>query len=172
MKSLAIAASATGLVAAIALAGCGATPDRAKQNAEKVTPTVTETERPGTAAPSDITPVTARLRISDLKVGTTLAADGSVADNENLLHPGKPLHASIAIGDVAAGSKVKAVWIGPNDQRIGDEVKEVATGAAFVVFHAPDTSSWAAGDYKVEIYLGDELAISENFDIVSEAPKA
>lgn len=172
MKNLAIVVSATGLVAAITLAGCGATPDRAKQEAEKVTPTVTESERSGTSSPSDITPVTARVRVSDLKVGTALAADGSVADNENLLHPGKPLHASVAVGDVAAGSKLKAVWIGPGDQRIGDEIKDVAAGAAFVVFQAPNTATWAAGDYKVEIYLGDELAISDNFDIVAETPKA
>ncbi len=169
MKNFAIVVSATGLVAAIALAGCGAKPDRAKHDAEKVTPTVTETERPGTAAPSDITPMTARTRISDLKVGNTLGADGAVADNENLLYPGTALHASIAVGDVPAGSKVKVVWIGPNEQRIADEVKEVAAGVAFLVFHAADTSAWAAGDYKVEIYLGDELAIADHFMITTKA---
>jgi hypothetical protein len=28
------------------------------------------------------------------------------------------------------------------------------------------TTGWRPGDYKVEIYLGDELASSESFDIV------
>jgi hypothetical protein len=170
MKTIAMLACAAGLAGATVLAGCSGEPQRAKQDAAKSTPTVTETERPGTNAPSDINPVTAHLRISDLKVGTVLAADGTVAENANLLHPGEVVHASVAVGDVGAGSAIKAVWLGPDGQRISDEVKRVEAGAAFLAFRAPETGGWAAGDYKVEIYLGDELAASDSFDIVAPAP--
>jgi hypothetical protein len=159
-------------VAALLFAGCAKEPKRAERDYEKTTPTVTETERPGSAAPSDITPVTAAARISDLKVGTVLDAEGKVAENKDNLKAGDGIHASIAVGDVGAGSKVKAVWLGPEGARISEEVKDVAAGVAFVAFHAPSTTGWAPGDYKIEIYLGDELASSENFDIVASLPGA
>lgn len=165
MKKLSIVATGLALSATLVVAGCKGTPERAERNPEKTTSSVTETERPGTAAPSDISPITARARVSDLKVGTTLGADGQVADNLDAVPAGPALHASLAVGDVPAGSKVKAVWLGPNATRISDEVKDVAAGVAFLVFHAPDTKGWAEGDYKVEIYLGDELAAGESFNI-------
>lgn len=170
MRTLAIAACAAGVAATAVLAGCSDEPRRARQEAAKGTPTVTETERPGSGSPSDISPLTAHLRISDLRVGTALAADGTVAENANLLHAGEVIHASIAVGDVGADSAVKAVWLGPDGQRIRDEVRRVEDGAATLVFRAPDTSGWAIGEYKVEIYLGDELAASDSFDIVAPAP--
>lgn len=171
MRTSTTLAAGTAL-AALLLAGCGNEPKRAERNPDKTTPSVTETERPGTAAPSDITPITAAVRISDLKVGTALDAEGKVAENQDNLNAGDAIHASIAVGDVGAGSKVKAVWLGPQDARISDETKVVAAGMAFLVFHAPSTRDWAAGDYKVEIYLGDELASSESFNIVAPRPGA
>ena len=117
---------------------------------EEVTPTVSETERPGTDAPGDISPATARLRISDLKVGPQLGSDGAVVENVDEVLPGESVHASISVGEVAAGSAVKAVWIGPDDQRLGESVKDVAQGLTYLTFDAPDTTAWTPGDYKVE----------------------
>ena len=158
------------IVSVCALGACSKEVQRAEVKPEKMTPTVTETERPGTEAPSDINPMTAKLRISDLKVGPRLGTDGAVAENVDEILPGEPVLASVAVGDVGAGSVVKAVWLDPNEGRIAQEVKPVNAGAAFLVFTAPDTASWKPGDYKVEIYLGDELASSESFDIVEKKP--
>jgi hypothetical protein len=160
-------------IGAVALAvsfGCAKEPKRAEPEMSKTTPSVTETERPGNEAASDINPATARLRVSDLKVGRALAADGTVAENIDEMLPGEKVQASIAVGDIGAGSTVKAVWIGPDDQRLGEQIQEVRVGSSFLVFEAPDTKSWPGGDYKVEIYLGDELAASESFDIVTPKP--
>jgi hypothetical protein len=159
-------------LAALLFAGCAQEPKRAERDFDKTTPSVTETERPGSTAPSDITPVTAAARISDLKVGTSLDTEGKVAENQDNLKAGDAVHASVAVGDVGAGSKVKAVWLGPEGARIFDETKDVAAGVAFLAFHAPSTHGWAPGDYKVEIYLGDELASSESFDIAAPLPGA
>ena len=159
-------------LAALLFAGCANESKRAERDADKATPTVTETERPGSAAKSDITPVTAAVRISDLKLGTVLDAEGKVAENQDNVQAGDVVHASLAVGDVGAGSKIKAVWLGPEGVRISDETKDVAAGMAFLVFHAPSTQGWALGNYKVEIYLGDELASSEGFDIVAPRPGA
>ena len=165
-SSLALGAALT----AVLLAGCSNEPKRAERNMDKTTPSVSETERPGSAAPSDIAPVTAMARISELRVGTALDSGGQVAENTDNLHAGDAIHASVAVGDVGSSSKVKAVWLGPNGVRISDEIQTVVAGKAFLVFKAPDTSGWALGSYKVEIFLGDELASSEGFDIVAPKP--
>ena len=162
--------SLVALAGLLTLPGCAKETKQAESEPSKMTPTVTESERPGNEAPSDITPATARARVSDLKVGPQVGTDGAVVKNVDEVVPGETVHASIAVGDVAAGSAVKAVWIGPNDQRLGESVKDVAQGLTFLVFDAPDTTAWVPGDYKVEIYLGDELAGSESFDIIEKKP--
>ncbi|MEO8275214.1 MAG: hypothetical protein ABI639_03290 [Thermoanaerobaculia bacterium] len=170
MKTFRIFAGGAAVAIALAAAGCSDEPKRAERDFSKTTPSVNEKEQPGNNLPSDISPMTAHLRISDLKVGTVLAANGTVAENNNMIPPGEAIHASIAVGDVGADSKVKAVWLGPDGKRISDETKTVMAGAAFLVFDAPNTSAWAAGDYKVEIYLGDEVAASDSFNIVTKNP--
>lgn len=170
MKNLNGLSTALATCVLFAATGCSDEPKHAVRDASKTTPAVSETERPGSNLPSDIQPVTARLRISDLKVGTAIAGDGTVAENVNLVKAGDSVHASIAVGDVGADSLVKAVWLGPNGARIADEIQPVKAGAAFLVFHAPETSTWAVGEYKVEIFLGDELAASDSFDIVGSNP--
>jgi hypothetical protein len=158
------------IAALLTFPGCAREKKVAETEPSEMTPTVSETERPGNEAPSDITPATARLRVSELKVGPQLGTDGAVVDNVDEVLPGEKVHASIAVGDVAAGSAVKAVWIGPDEKRLGESVKDVSQGVKFLSFDAPDTKAWAPGDYKVEIYLGDELAGSESFDIIEKKP--
>ena len=170
MLKLKLIPTAVALAGTLAFAGCSREVKQAKVEPSATTPTVTETERPGNEAPSDITPMTARARVSDLKVGPQVGADGAVVKNVDEVLPGETIHASIAVGDIGAGSKVKAVWLGPDDQRLGEDVKGVAQGLTFLTFNAPDTTAWAPGDYKVEIYLGDELAGSESFDIIQKKP--
>ena len=152
-------------LSALAFLACSDEPERAARDLSKTTPSVTETELPGNEQPSDINPITARLRISDIKVGTALNSEGCVADDMNTVHPGDVLLASIAVGDVGAESKIKAVWVGPNGQRISDEIQSVRAGDAYLVFRAPATVGWAVGAYEVEIYLGDELAGSNKFNL-------
>jgi hypothetical protein len=157
--------------AALAAAGCSTEPRRAEKSPDKVTPTVTETERPGVEAPSDISNATARWRVSDLTLGTKLDADGKIAQSRDNFPTGAAVLASLGVADVAAGSQIKAVWSGPGETRLHEEVKEVAAGTAFLLFKAPATRGWALGDYKIDIYLGDELAGTENFDIVARASR-
>lgn len=154
------------MVVSTSLIACGKSEERARVEPEKTTPTVTETERPGTESPSDITPVTARLRVSDLKVGVAVGADGVVVENIDEMGAGDTVHASLRVADAGAGSRVRAVWLDSDGKRLGEEEKVVSAGASHLAFVAPMTTGWRPGDYKVEIYLGDELASSESFDIV------
>jgi len=148
---------------------CAKKPETATTEPEKTTPQVASQEQPGTSAPSDIAPTTAMARVENLKVGPELGPDGAVKENIDDFDPGEPIYASITVGDIGVGSAVEVVWTGPNDAKLHSEVKDVLQGTTVLVFQAPNTATWAPGDYAVEIRLGDEVGGREAFEIEEKA---
>ena len=145
--------------------------ERAEYKPEETTPTVSESERPGTQAPSDIAPVTAMARVSDLELGSAIGPNGDIAEGSarSDFAPGEPIFVALEVGDVGAGSAVKAVWKGAGDMRLHEEVKTVAAGTSHLSFAAPSTTSWPPGSFEVVIFLGDEEGGSESFEIKAPA---
>ena len=105
-----------------------------------------------------------------MTTGHALAADGSIASDQkgDDFAPGETVHVAMKIGDTPSGSAVKIVWYGPEDKRINEETKTVATGQTYLNFEA-DTKGWAKGDYKAEIWIGDENVNTERFQVVDAA---
>lgn len=135
--------------------------------------TTTTVEQPGTTSPSDIAPPTAQSWLDDVTIGSELAPDGSMATGKtgDDFAPGQPIHIAIETGDAPPGAVVKVVWYGPNETKIGEENKPVVSGQKYLNFTATDTASWAMGDYRAEIWVGDEKVNTQQFQIV-EASKA
>ena len=61
---------------------------------------------------------------------------------------------------------MKVVWFGPGETRVGEETKTVNQGDKHVAFHSTDTASWAKGDYRAEVWIGDEKVNTQQFQIV------
>jgi hypothetical protein len=156
------------LVAALSFAGCKK--ETAEPNADEVTPVATESEVPGATSQSDLSPATAEARVDDVSIGHGLAADGSIdaAQIGDDFAPGEKVHVAMEIGDTPAGSAIKIVWYGPGDNRINEETKTVETGQTYLNFEA-DTKGWAKGDYRAEIWIGDENVNTERFQVVDAA---
>lgn len=135
--------------------------------------TTTTAEQAGTGSPSDVAPVTAQTWIDDVTIGSELAADGAMAAGKtgDDFAPGQPIHLSMEVGDAPPNSAVKVVWYGPNETKIGEESKPVVAGQKYLSFTATDTASWAKGDYRAEVWIGDEKVNTQQFQIV-DAPKA
>jgi hypothetical protein len=137
--------------------------------------TVTEQEKAGTNSPGDLNPVEAQTMIDDVTIGHSTAADGSIpADQQgDDFAPGEKVHVSMEVGDTPAGSAVKVVWYGPGETRVGEDTKTVNTGDHYLAFQSADTGSWAKGDYRAEVWIGDEKVNTQQFQIVdkSEAGK-
>lgn len=131
--------------------------------------TVTTAEEPGTTSPSDIAPTTAQSWIDDVTIGSELAADGSMAAGKtgDDFAPGQAIHLTMEVGDAPPASSVKVVWYGPNETKIGEETKPVVAGEKYLNFTAQDTSSWALGDYRAEVWIGDEKVNTQQFQIVA-----
>lgn len=134
---------------------------------------VTTMEQAGTSSPSDIAPTTAQSWIDDVTIGSELAPDGSmvVAKTGDDFAPGQPVHLAMEVGDAPPTSSVKVVWYGPNETKIGEENKPVVAGQKYLNFTATDTASWAKGDYRAEVWIGDEKVNTQQFQIV-DADKA
>ncbi|HKR63431.1 MAG TPA: hypothetical protein VJZ00_06835 [Thermoanaerobaculia bacterium] len=144
------------------VAACG------KDETAEAPPTTTTVEQAGTTNPSDIAPTTAQSWIDDVTIGHELAPDGSMATGKggDDFAPGQPIYLSMEVGDAPANSQVKIVWYGPNETKIGEDTKPVAAGQKYLSFTSKDTGSWAKGDYRAEVWVGDEKVNQQQFQIV------
>ena len=135
--------------------------------------TTSETEQPGTEQPGDLNPVEAQMAIDDVTLGHNMNPDNTIPaeDQGDDFAPGDTVHLSMEVGDTPAGSLVKVVWFGPGESRIGDETRTVNAGDKYVAFHSTNTASWAKGDYRAEVWIGDEKVNQQQFQIV-DATKA
>lgn len=154
-------------IGSLTLAACG------REERSEAPPTAPTTEQAGTEAPSDVSPVNAQTWIDDVTIGSELGADGAMVAGKtgDDFAPGQAVHIAMAVGDAPADAAVKVVWYGPNDTKVGEETKHVASGQKYLSFTASDTKSWAKGDYRAEVWVGDEKVNTQQFQIV-DADKA
>jgi len=134
--------------------------------------TATEQEVAGVNSPGDLNPVEAQTMIDDVTIGKKVGADGTIAaeDQGDDFAPGEAVNLTMKVADAPAGSAVKVVWYGPGEVKISEEPKTVEAGAQYLTFQA-DTSSWKKGDYRAEVWIGDEKVNTQQFQIV-DADKA
>jgi hypothetical protein len=136
---------------------------------EQPTPEVSEEEVPGTEEPSDLGPLEAESRVDAVAVGRAVAEDGSISPTQEAdeFAAGEPVMVAMEVEDVPAGSAIEVVWLGPDDERVGEQLKTVEDGQAYLSFETPDTTGWAEGRYKAEVWIGDEKVATERFQIVA-----
>lgn len=133
----------------------------------------TTVEQAGTSSPSDVAPVTAQTWIDDVTIGSELAPEGNMAAGKtgDDFAPGRPIHLAMEVGDAPPNSQVKVVWYGPGETKVGEETKPVVAGQKYLNFTASNTGKWAKGDYRAEVWIGDEKVNTQQFQIV-DATKA
>ncbi len=158
-----------GLVLGLACAREGAEVD--SSDASDTATQVTETELPGTDQPGDLNPVEAQIAIDDVTLGKQIGADGTIpAESQgDDFAPGEAVNVVMEVGDTPAGSLVKVVWYGPGETKIGEETKTVEAGQTHLGYTSSDTASWQKGDYRAEVWIGDEKVNTQQFQIVDAA---
>ena len=160
------------LAAALPLTlACKPTEQAGSDDASDTATQATPGEVAGANAPSDLSPVEAQTMIDDVTIGHKVGADGVIAaeDQGDDFAPGDPVHLTMKVGDAPAGSQVKVIWYGPGEAKIGEDAKSVAAGATTLAFQAPDTASWQKGDYRAEIWIGDEKVNQQTFNLTDKS---
>jgi hypothetical protein len=133
--------------------------------------TTSEQEKAGVDQPGDLNPVEAQTMVDDVTIGHSTNPDGTIPQDQqgDDFAPGEEVHISMEVGDTPAGSAVKVVWYGPGETQVGEETKTVAAGNTYLAFQSSDTGSWAKGDYRAEVWIGDEKVNTQQFQIVDKA---
>lgn len=126
-------------------------------------------EKPGVSKSGDVSPPAAQAMIDDVNIGVAVANDGRVpaGTSPDDFLPGEDIYLTMDVSDAPAGTAIRVVWIGPNDQQIVTEARTVAAGVSTLKFVKQDTQGWKPGDYRAEVWVGDEKVNDERFDIVS-----
>ena len=152
------------LIVVLAAFACG------RDESEEVPAETMTTEQAGLEGASDVAPLTAQTWIDDVTIGHELAADGSMATGRtgDDFAAGRPLHLAMEVGDAPPGSTVKVVWYGPGETRVGEDDKPVQSGQKYLNF-SKQTKGWANGDYRAEVWIGDEKVNTQQFQIVDAA---
>lgn len=139
-------------------------------DADDTATTATEQEVAGVDSPGDLNPVEAQTMVDDVTIGKKVGADGMIAtaDQGDDFAPGETVNLVMNVADAPAASAVKVVWYGPGETKINEESKTVETGAQYLNFQA-DTASWQKGDYRAEVWIGDEKVNTQQFQVVDAA---
>jgi hypothetical protein len=168
---LVIALCAMGTLAACGRPSSKAAPAVAPDTAQTGTPK----EQPGTASPADVSNARAQTWLDDFSVSSKLNPDGSaVSDNSagKNFRPGTPVHVAMEVKDAPPQTPVKVIWFGPNNTKVGEEVKQVTPGEKYLNFTAKDTKAWKQGDYRAEIWVADEKVNEQEFHLGNGGAKA
>lgn len=144
----------------------GGANDTATQTSEK--------EMAGANQQGDLNPLEAQAMVDDVTLGKTAAPDGTIAakDQGDDFAPGEPIVLSMKVADAPPGTAVKVVWYGPDETKLAEVEKTVNAGEDHLIFQATDTGSWQKGDYRAEVWVGDEKVAQQQLQIVdkSESP--
>jgi len=139
-------------------------------DADDTATATTEHEVAGVDQPNDLNPVEAQTMIDDVTIGKNVV-DGMIpteAQGDDFA-PGDTVNLAMKVADAPAGTKVKVAWYGPGETKINEEEKTVNQGDQYLTFQAANTSSWAKGDYRAEVWVGDEKVNQQQFQIVDAA---
>jgi hypothetical protein len=158
------------MISALPLFAACETSDRAEMTEGSAPTQAIEQEVPGANQPNDLNPVEAQTMVDDVTLGHKVGVDGMIAaaDQGDDFPPGHPVFVTMKVGDAPAGSAVKAIWYGPDEMKIKEEQKAVVEGDRYLSFEAANTGSWEKGDYRVEIWVGDEKVNQQQFQIVDD----
>jgi len=128
-----------------------------------------EKEKPGISKSGDVSPPVAQAMVDDVNLGTAVAADGQIPAKSRAddFVPGEDIYLTMDVSDAAPGTQVKVVWFGPDERRIGEQRETVSSGVSTLKFMKDGTQAWKPGDYRAEVWVGDEKVNDERFNIVS-----
>jgi hypothetical protein len=145
--------------------------DQTSQSSEGAVTQTTEQEIAGTSNANDLNPMSAQKMIDDVTIGHKVEADGTIAaaNQGDDFAPGDPVYIVMKVADAPASSKVKVAWYGPGETKIADEEKPVPAGAKNLQFEQTKTKSWAKGDYRAEVWIGDEKVNTQEFNVTDKS---
>jgi hypothetical protein len=111
------------------------------------------------------TPVPAA-RLDKITVTKSVNADKSPGEAAASFGKKDTVYVSFWVADAPAGTELKARWSDPKGTQLTeDKVVTDKAGSGYSEFHAAKKSGWAAGTYKVDLFLNGQPAGSASFTV-------
>jgi len=157
------------LVLVAALGACA----RSTPQADEGTAMTTEgdtTDAYGSDAATAGDAMTAQTAIDDVSTGNELGADGAIATgaNDDDFAAGDTVYVAMEVADATAGANVELVWYGPDGMEAGSDSKPIQADAHYLNF-AVDTTGWAEGKYRGEVWYDNELVDELEINVAATA---
>jgi hypothetical protein len=144
-------------VAVVALAA-GACRKR-EQTATQTTPDTSAPATVPTAEPA------ASVRVTDVQLGSSLAADKKVTAPTDTFSPKDTIFASVAT-EGSGSTTLRAKWTFQDGQTVKEDSRTISpSGNAQTEFSIQKPDGWPKGNYKVEISADGQPAVAKDFKI-------
>ncbi len=115
-------------------------------------------ERAGRAA--------AVVRVTELDLGRSLAADKGIADKTTEFRPSDTIYLSVETDGSASQATLATQWTYQDGQVVKESNETIApTGKARTEFHIVKPDGWPAGKYTVAVTLNGAAAGSKDFEV-------
>lgn len=119
------------------------------------------------APPPPTAPEPAPAALGAVTLGTASGPDAAITETKQEFAPGEPIHLSMELLGAGAGTTVTTYWYGPEGRRLAYETKSVAPAQQRLHFTQDNTADWAAGQYRTEVWIGDNKVREQSFEIAA-----
>lgn len=117
---------------------------------------------------ANVSSLQARSWIDDVQIGSAVTPQQTIATQKDEFAPGEPIHVAMSVDDAPSTATVSVQWYGPENLQLGYENKEIAPPQKQVTFEQDNTADWQSGDYRAEVWVGDEKVAEKSFHIVTD----
>ena len=108
----------------------------------------------------------AGVKVTDLDVGRSIAADKTIADETDSFRPNDTFYVAVKTEGSASSATITARWTYQDGQLVDESRQSIApSGAAVTEFHVSKPEGWPAGAYKVEVLLDGVSAGAKDFKV-------
>lgn len=110
--------------------------------------------------------VPAGVKVTDIDVGRSAAADKTIADKTDSFRPADTFYVAVKTDGSSSSATITARWSYQDGQLVDESRQTIApSGAAVTEFHVSKPEGWPAGAYKVEVLLDGVSAGTKDFKV-------
>ena len=110
------------------------------------------------------TPAAAAVRVTEIDLGRSLAADKGIADKTSEFRPSDTIYASVETDGTSSQATLLTRWTYQDGQVVKELSETIApAGKARTEFHIVKPDGWPAGKYAVAVSLNGRAAGSKDF---------
>ena len=111
-------------------------------------------------------PAAGAVRVTEIDLGRSLAADKGIADKTTDFRPTDTIYVSIETDGTSSQATLATRWTFQDGQVVKEATENIApTGKARTEFHIAKPDGWPVGKYAVAVSLNGAAAGSKDFEV-------